>query len=39
VVRGGSWGYDAVYLRSSYRNGFSPGFAYFGNGFRVARAP
>jgi formylglycine-generating enzyme required for sulfatase activity len=39
VVRGGSWNFDMYYLRSSYRNGFSPGFAYFGFGFRVARAP
>jgi formylglycine-generating enzyme required for sulfatase activity len=39
VLRGGSWGYDTYYLRSSYRNGFSPGTTYSNFGFRVARAP
>jgi formylglycine-generating enzyme required for sulfatase activity len=39
VLRGGSWFYVTLFLRSSYRNGGSPGFASFDVGFRVARAP
>ena len=39
VLRGGSWNYVAVFVRSSYRYGDSPGFKDGGIGFRVARAP
>jgi formylglycine-generating enzyme required for sulfatase activity len=39
VVRGGSW-YDTTYdLRASNRSDNAPGFAGYGIGFRVARAP
>jgi formylglycine-generating enzyme required for sulfatase activity len=39
VLRGGSSGDVAKYLRSSVRTNFSPGSANLANGFRVARAP
>jgi formylglycine-generating enzyme required for sulfatase activity len=39
VRRGGSWGVDSNFLRSSYRTYVAPGFANFNLGFRVARAP
>jgi formylglycine-generating enzyme required for sulfatase activity len=39
VLRGGSWGYGAGNLRSSYRVSASPGSATNHDGFRVARAP
>jgi len=39
VLRGGSWFSSTVYLRSSFRNGLTPGGAGNGIGFRVARAP
>jgi formylglycine-generating enzyme required for sulfatase activity len=39
VLRGGSWGLDTDYLRSSYRLITSPGVTFIDNGFRVARAP
>jgi formylglycine-generating enzyme required for sulfatase activity len=39
VRRGGAW-YDGTDLvRSSNRDGFTPGYPVYGNGFRVARAP
>ncbi len=37
VVRGGSWSYDAPYLRSASRNGGSPGFRFINVGFRLVR--
>ena len=37
VLRGGSWDYGAQYLRSGYRNGFSPGNRYNVVGFRLVR--
>ena len=39
VFRGGSWGGGAFGVRSSERGGGTPGFAYDGAGFRVARTP
>ena len=39
VLRGGSWFYNAAYVRSSYREHTSPGISYGIIGFRVARAP
>jgi formylglycine-generating enzyme required for sulfatase activity len=39
VLRGGSWGAGAVGLRSSSRITSTPGGAFSGIGFRVARAP
>jgi formylglycine-generating enzyme required for sulfatase activity len=39
VVRGGSWNDNALYVRSSYRGGLTPGYAYGSIGFRVARSP
>ncbi|MEY4118267.1 MAG: hypothetical protein RLZZ116_1595 [Planctomycetota bacterium] len=39
VLRGGSWRTNAVGVRSSYRFSGSPGNAFDGIGFRVARAP
>ena len=38
-IRGGSWGYDTAYVRSSHRNYGSPGGASDDIGFRVARTP
>jgi formylglycine-generating enzyme required for sulfatase activity len=39
VLRGGSWGTDTVFVRSSYRDNSSPGFTHGSFGFRVARSP
>jgi len=39
VLRGGSWNYDTVYVRSSYRGSNAPGSTSHTIGFRVARAP
>jgi formylglycine-generating enzyme required for sulfatase activity len=39
VLRGGSWGYSGLYLRSSNRVVNPPGDSYGSIGFRVARAP
>ena len=43
VLRGGSWYFNAYYVRSSYRNlntpEYSPAFPFTTFGFRVARAP
>jgi formylglycine-generating enzyme required for sulfatase activity len=39
VRRGGSWDYSAGYLRSAYRDSFSPGNRNYNIGFRVARRP
>ena len=39
VIRGGAWGYDTNYARSSFRIGTSPGGADPNIGFRVARNP
>jgi formylglycine-generating enzyme required for sulfatase activity len=41
VLRGGSWAFVTVYLRSSFRYGYAPGNFYNYNyvGFRVARTP
>src|SRR5205823_8267237 len=35
VLRGGSWGYHAYYLRSAGRNGYTPAFRDDTYGFRV----
>jgi len=37
VLRGGSWDYSAVYLRSAYRYYFSPFSRYYVLGFRLVR--
>lgn len=39
VIRGGSWGSDARYLRSAYRGGYSPGNRSTNLGFRLVRTP
>lgn len=39
VFRGGSWCYDTLFVRSSYRDGYTPGGSDGFIGFRVARAP
>ena len=39
VVRGGSWTFAAKDCRSSFRNSFEPGVAYYDIGFRVVLAP
>ena len=39
VLRGGSWSFDALSVRSSYRASGTPGYTTSGLGFRVARAP
>jgi formylglycine-generating enzyme required for sulfatase activity len=41
VVRGGSWNYAMLtsFLRASIRNNYAPDLAFYGIGFRVARAP
>ena len=39
VLRGGSWIFDSLNVRSSDRDGGSPGFAVNDIGFRVARNP
>jgi formylglycine-generating enzyme required for sulfatase activity len=39
VLRGGSWYYLTGDVRSSYRNGFTPGNSSYAVGFRVARTP
>lgn len=36
VARGGAWGYDAEYARSSYRNRYTPDRSFFSYGFRCA---
>ena len=36
-IRGGSWSFDASFLRSAYRNGFVPSFRGSSFGFRLAR--
>jgi formylglycine-generating enzyme required for sulfatase activity len=38
VLRGGSWYYDTLGVRSSYREGYSPAVTFNFFGFRVARA-
>jgi formylglycine-generating enzyme required for sulfatase activity len=38
VLRGGSWGYDARFIRSANRGHDNPGIRYNHFGFRVARA-
>lgn len=37
VIRGGSWGYDARYLRSAFRVSYGPGFRFDFLGFRLLR--
>ena len=37
VIRGGSWDFKPVLLRTSYRNGFNADFRYFNFGFRLAQ--
>lgn len=37
VLRGGSWDFNAQFLRSAYRINYSPGFRYGGIGFRLVR--
>ncbi|MCR5219382.1 MAG: SUMF1/EgtB/PvdO family nonheme iron enzyme [bacterium] len=39
VLRGGSWGNDARYCRSAYRNYYSPGSRISHIGFRLALSP
>jgi sulfatase-modifying factor enzyme 1 len=39
VVRGGSWFYEAQYLRSAYRLFVDPGSRYDFVGFRLVRTP
>jgi formylglycine-generating enzyme required for sulfatase activity len=39
ISRGGTWAAGANVLRSSYRDGGTPGAASWANGFRVARNP
>jgi formylglycine-generating enzyme required for sulfatase activity len=39
VSRGGSWRYDARYLRSALRYYVSPGYRYYDLGFRLVRQP
>jgi formylglycine-generating enzyme required for sulfatase activity len=39
VLRGGSWGSSASYLRASNRNDGTPDYSFNRFGFRVARAP
>ncbi len=39
VIRGGSWDYSAVALRSAYRSCYSPDNRFDNIGFRVARRP
>jgi formylglycine-generating enzyme required for sulfatase activity len=39
VVRGGAWDYVTSYLRASIRGSITPDYAFYGIGFRVARAP
>jgi formylglycine-generating enzyme required for sulfatase activity len=39
VFRGGAWAYITYGVRSSYRNGFTPGFTDNIIGFRVAKTP
>jgi formylglycine-generating enzyme required for sulfatase activity len=39
VLRGGSWGNDSDYVRSSNRGDLTPDGTYYVIGFRVARAP
>jgi formylglycine-generating enzyme required for sulfatase activity len=37
VKRGGSWAYDAQYVRSAYRSGSDPAGRYMNCGFRLVR--
>lgn len=39
VVRGGSWLYDILFLRSAFRNSYEPSVRYSYNGFRCAKTP
>ncbi len=39
VLRGGSWGSNSNFVRSSYRYSSTPDYSYFSFGFRVVRAP
>ena len=39
ALRGGCWGTDTDYVRSSYRYGVTPDSTNLNNGFRVARDP
>jgi formylglycine-generating enzyme required for sulfatase activity len=39
VLRGGSWYFFPTYLRSAYRDGYSPDIRYNVVGFRLARSP
>jgi formylglycine-generating enzyme required for sulfatase activity len=39
VIRGGSWYYHSLFMRSSIRSYVSPGFTDYALGFRVARTP
>jgi formylglycine-generating enzyme required for sulfatase activity len=36
VIRGGSWYYEALGLRTAYRDGNKPGDKFKGVGFRIA---
>ncbi len=38
VLRGGSWYYDANFVRVAYRGNLNPGFTSHGRGFRILRA-
>jgi formylglycine-generating enzyme required for sulfatase activity len=37
VIRGGSWNFNAQFLRAGYRGGYLPGYRYQDVGFRLAR--
>ncbi len=39
VLRGGSWGSVTDFVRSSYRNGYTPGISHTKLGFRALRTP
>jgi formylglycine-generating enzyme required for sulfatase activity len=38
VLRGGAWGFYEYYVRSAYRDGYDPTFAYYSVGFRCSRS-
>ena len=39
VLRGGSWGYSVIVVRSALRNSYVPGTWYYEFGFRCVRSP
>jgi formylglycine-generating enzyme required for sulfatase activity len=38
VFRGGYWDYSARFLRAAFRSSVTPGYRYFGIGFRLSRS-